>query len=235
MPAAAGSDRPEGASAPKLGVRQRVLVRLPRLGRHDNRSLGERLRSAMLKPVDPDTQAKARTPEKPSVEQLKAEAKAADDKERAIGLVGAPLAAAIGFLVVHTLVVNDPAAHLASGAANPRYVNPSIYDDLFLVLVALSLVMLFTALFRKRLYLGMAFALYGLGVFNLHYWGFGVPFVMVGAWYLVRAYRINRNLKLAAAEGQSAGRPHATKRYTPPSATPKRLTSARPRRESKAG
>ncbi len=45
--------------------------------------------------------------------------------------------------------------------------------------------MLVTAYFRKRFFLGIAMALYGLSVFNLHYWGFGVPFLMVGAWLLV--------------------------------------------------
>ena len=55
------------------------------------------------------------------------------------------------------------------------------------------------ALWRKRLYLGIVTAMYGLAIFNLHYWGFGVPFVMVGAWYLVRAYRLHRNLKESTA------------------------------------
>ncbi len=39
------------------------------------------------------------------------------------------------------------------------------------------------ALWRKRLFMGILAAMYGLAIFNLHYWGFGVPFVMVGAWY----------------------------------------------------
>ena len=33
-------------------------------------------------------------------------------------------------------------------------------------------------LLRKRLFLGIATALYGLAIFNLHYWGFGIPFIM---------------------------------------------------------
>jgi hypothetical protein len=236
MAASTGPHPPEGVASSKLSLSQRALARLPRLERErGNRPLGERLKSAMLKPGDPDTAKAKPAPEKLSVEQLEAQVKMVDDKERMIGLVAAPLAAAIGFLVIHTLVVNDPAAHLASGAANPRYVNPTVYDDLFLVLLALSMVMLFMALWRKRLYLGMVTALYGLAIFNLHYWGFGVPFVMVGAWYLVRAYRLNRSLKEAIAEGPSWGRPSENKRYTRPSATPKRLTSARPRRERSAG
>ena len=52
---------------------------------------------------------------------------------------------------------------------------------------------------RKRLFHGIAMALFGLAVFNLHYWGFGVPFFLVGAWYLVRAYRLEQALKRAQA------------------------------------
>ena len=76
--------------------------------------------------------------------------------------------------------------------------------------------MLATAWFRKRLYLGIAMALYGLSVFNLHFWGFGVPFILVGAWYLVRAYRLQQKLKLARAEAPSPGRSGAS---APPPAT----------------
>ena len=50
----------------------------------------------------------------------------------------------------------------------------------------------------------MLTALYGLAVFNLHWWGFGVPFVLVGAWYLVRAYRAQRALKEATGVGREA-------------------------------
>ena len=60
--------------------------------------------------------------------------------------------------------------------------------------------MLAFAWFRKRLYLGMVIALYGLAVFNLHYWGFGIPFVMAGAWLLVRAYRLQRDLRVATGD-----------------------------------
>jgi hypothetical protein len=82
---------------------------------------------------------------------------------------------------------------------------------------------------RKRMFLGIALALYGLAVFNLHYWGFGVPFLMAGAWYLVRAYRLNQELKRVGGADVSpsrnssrqatlsnGSRPRASKRYTPP-------------------
>jgi len=70
-------------------------------------------------------------------------------------------------------------------------------------------------------------ALYGLTVFNLHYWGFGVPFILFASWYLVRAYRLQRELKEATATaGGGAGGPRPSKRYTPPTARPKRLPRA---------
>jgi len=96
---------------------------------------------------------------------------------------------------------------------------------LFLALFGLALIALACAWFRKRLFLGIVLALYGLSVFNLHYWGFGVPFLLIGSWYLVRAYRIQQKLKLAQGDdgpGGSAGsagparRASPNKRYTPP-------------------
>jgi len=47
----------------------------------------------------------------------------------------------------------------------------TVDSSLFLVLFGLALVSLACAWFRKRLVLGIALALYGLSVFNLHYWG----------------------------------------------------------------
>jgi hypothetical protein len=79
------------------------------------------------------------------------------------------------------------------------------------------------ALWRKRIPLGIAAAMYGLAIFNMHYWGFGVPFVMIGAWYLVRAYRLNRNLRESNPDSAPAVAyrppppPSPNKRYTPPS------------------
>ncbi len=107
------------------------------------------------------------------------------------------MAAAIVFLVMSALVHNDPSALLSNGLPNPRHVNPNIYTELGLVTLALALIMLAGAWFRKRLVIGIASALYGLSFFNLHYWGFGVPYIMIGSWYLVRAYRLSQKLKLA--------------------------------------
>ncbi len=239
-----GYDDSEGGAPPKLSFGQRMLLVLPRMrreGKKDKEPIGDWMRKTFLKPEDPDAKPTAKPSDMPeSVEELEALGKRANDKERAIGLVAAPFAAAIGFLVVHALVANDPAAHLKDGAVNRLYVNPSTYDQLFLVLLVLSLVMLTMALLRKRLFLGMATALYGLAIFNLHYWGFGIPFVMCGAWYLVRAYRLQRALRVAKGEGPSRYGPKTqgsgssysqpNKRYTPPSSSSTR--AVRPKRAS---
>ena len=104
-----------------------------------------------------------------------------------------------------SLVAHDPKAFYSNGQIDKLHVNPSLYAELGAVTVALALVMLVAAWFRKRLFIGIAMALYGLSLFNLHYWGFGIPFIMGGAWYLVRAYRLSEKLKHAKAE--AAGGP----------------------------
>ena len=119
--------------------------------------------------------------------------RSATDKERLIGLLAAPLGAAIGILVITALIDNDPPAHLKNGQLNRLHVSLSVYHELFFVLLGLSILILVMAMLRKRLFLGITMALYGLAVFNLHYWGFGVPFILAGAW-LLRA-------GLQAAEG----------------------------------
>ena len=95
--------------------------------------------------------------------------------------------------------------------------------------MALALVMLVTAWFRKRTFLGIAMALYGLSIFNLHYWGFGLPFIMGGAWYLVRAYRLSEKLKFAKA-GEGSGPVTGPRARAPsrPSATPRRRLRSGP-------
>jgi hypothetical protein len=200
---------------------------LPRAG------LLQRLRTAIVKPVDPSVAVKP-AGEPQSLAELEAQNKTADDKERLVGLIGAPVAAAIGFLVITDLVDHDPAARLSNGAVNKLHVSVSIYHDLFFVLIGLAVAMMVLGLLRKRLYLGMAMALYGLAVFNLKYWGFGVPFVMAAAWLLVRSYRIQQKVKAAtAAEGGGPGpttngrsRPQSNKRYTRPA--PNRRPTPRP-------
>ncbi len=199
---------------------------------------GTRLKNAFLKPADPD--APSETPEPKTVEELEAVVKSADDKERLVGLLAAPLAAIIGILVISALIANDPSALLKNGQVNPKHVNPSTYRDLALVLVGMAVLMLAAAWFRKRLYLGVLLALYGLAVFNLHYWGFGIPFLLAGSWLLVRAYRIQRDLKEATAEsaadrrGAGSGGPKQSKRYTPPTSPPKRSSPPEPENGKKA-
>jgi hypothetical protein len=240
-----GYDDSEGGAPPKLSFGQRVLLVMPRFRRgekKDKEPVADWMRRTFMKPEDPDAKPAAKVSDMPeSLDELEALAKSTNDKERAIGLVAAPFAAAIGFVVVHTLVANDPAEHLRNGALNRLYVNPSTYDELFLVLLALSFLMLVMSLIRKRLFLGMATALYGLAIFNLRYWGFGIPFVMCGAWYLVRAYRLQKAVRVARGEAPARYGPKAkagaasyaaqpNKRYTPRSTSAAR--AVRPKRAS---
>lgn len=170
----------------------------------DKPTLSERLTRAMIK---------AETAERPvnegptTVDELEDAVKRANDNERLIGLLAAPVAGMVGLLVTGSLLANDPKSY------------SSVYRVLTLTLLALALVMLASAWFRKRLYLGVAMALYGLSIFNLHFWGFGVPFLLFGSWYLVRAYRLQQKLKLAKGDapagGGGGGQARANKRYTP--------------------
>jgi hypothetical protein len=174
------------------------------------------MRYAMVRPDD-DASSKDQQEER-SLDEVQESIARADDKERAIGLIAGPIAAFLSFLIIGTLIRNDPPL----GAKN--YVDPSLYHTLQFVLLGLSVAILATALLRKRTFMGISLALFGLATFNLHYWGFGVPFLLAGAWYLVRAYRLNQELK--RLEGSSAParsatrsmgvRPRANKRYTPP-------------------
>jgi hypothetical protein len=194
---------------------------------------------------DQDSPAKASpnpTPE--TVPEIEAAIKRADDKERLIGLLGAPIAAAIALLVVGALVAHDPTAHYSNGQIDRLHVSPNLYLELGAVAMVLALIMLIAAWFRKRLVIGIAMALYGLSIFNLHYWGFGLPFILGGAWYLVRAYRLSEKLKFAKAGGSTGGaasggptaaRPGASKRYTPPAAPIRRAPKPKPGKELEAG
>jgi hypothetical protein len=189
----------------------------------------QRLRYTMVKADDP-ADAKAQEPTQ-SVAELEATIATADDKERNIGLVAAPLGAIIA------LVISADLIHHA------RLLNQStsVYQTLTFVLLGMSVLMLVMALLRKRLFLGIVMALFGLGIFNLRYWGFGIPFLMAGAWYLVRAWRLQSKLKLAGGGSQrsngtpnsrlpSAGGmlPRPNKRYTPPTEKLKRPSKFKP-------
>jgi hypothetical protein len=243
-------DDAEGDALPKPSLLHRLLLALPRLrGDGDKPPLGERLRSAVLKPVEPGTEPGGRagsSTQDRSLEELEAAVRYADDKERLVGLLAAPVAAMIALIVIGTLISKDPHQFLANGQPNKNYVSLSLYHTLELVLLVLAVLMLATAWFRKRLLLGMVMALYGLGVFNLHWWGFGIPFIMGAAWLLVRSYRLQRDLREATEGGPtrpgSRGRgragpgtagPKPNKRYTP-KAPPRRLPP-KPEDEKRAG
>ena len=177
----------------------------------DKPTFSERFTRAVIK-ADSRPTAEVQGPE--TVEELEAAVSHADDKERLIGLAAAPLAGLVAIIV---------ASSLGSKAGKPT---SSVDSTLVLVLFGLAFIMLASAWFRKRLFLGIACALYGLSVFNLHYWGFGVPFLLIGSWYLVRAYRLSQKLKLAKADdgpsgtGDPARRAQPNKRFTPPVSGP---------------
>ena len=237
------TDDPGGAP-PRMSLGHRILLSLPRLQRNpDKGPLGERIRDALVKPAPPGAAPAKKADGPRSVEELEDAVKYANDKERLTGLLLAPVAAALGLIIIGTLINNAPSQYLKSGAVNPRHVSVATYHTLTYVLLALAVVMLVTAYLRKRFYLGIAMALYGLSVFNLHYWGFGVPFLMVGAWLLVTAYRLQRDLREANGDRPGRGRAGPTrgptraqpnKRYTPRSAPPKR-SPGKPENEQKAG
>jgi hypothetical protein len=207
---------------PPRGLWQRFadLVKKPD---DDRPSLGQRLTGAMLKA---DASGAPRS-DPTTVEELEEAVKRADDRERLIGLIAAPLAAMISLVVTGSLIAN-----------NKTHTHSSAYSLLGIVLLALAVVMLALAWWRKRLYLGIVMALYGLSVFNLRFWGFGVPFVLAGAWYMVRAYRLNQKLKLARAEGATGrrsgptGPTRASKRYTPPAPPPGKPKTRRDERKA---
>jgi hypothetical protein len=188
----------------------------------------ERLRYTMVKPDD-DGKVKRDEPVL-SRSELEATIARADDKERNIALIAAPVGAVIALIISNTLIHH---AQLTGQST-------STYQTLTFVLLGMAVLMLVAGWLRKRLILGIVTALFGLGIFNLHYWGFGVPFLMVGSWYLVRAWRLNAKLKLAGGGSKAGyGVPHGVsasnrlpsaggvlprpnKRYTPATAKTKR-------------
>ena len=179
----------------------------------------ERLKYTFVRPDDEPGQAKAVTDDR-TVEELEAEIPTTNDKERAIGLVVAPVAAIVGLVISGASVNYAKTHHQSTG----------VYEKLTYVLLGLAVLILVTSLLRKRMFQGITIALFGLAVFQLKYSyvGFAAPFILVGAWYLVRAYRLQQALKLAQAAGGSGparpkgstrangARPRPNKRYTPP-------------------
>jgi hypothetical protein len=184
----------------------------------------ERLRRAMLRP-GPDGGYAPDAVKDLSVEELQAAQKAMNDRERLVGLVVAPIAAFVGLLEVDNSISHDPAQYLSKGLINPKYVNISLYHELLVVLLVMAFLIMVTAYLRKRFFMGMVMALYGLAIFNLHGYGFGIPFILGGAWFLVRTYRLSQSLKAAGVETTGFHNlapprpegvlPKPNKRYTP--------------------
>ena len=196
----------------------------------------QRLRYTMVKPDD-SGKVKEEEPQM-SREELEATIARADDKERNIGLIAAPLGAIV------TLFISADLIHHAQLTGQ----STSTFQTLTFVLLGMAVLMLATAWLRKRLFLGIVMALYGLAIFNLHYWGFGIPYILAGAWLLVRAYRLQRDLKEAKGEGPgrpargrgavTTDRPRPNKRYTPPTPSrrsPPPKSKAKPEDEQRAG
>jgi hypothetical protein len=178
----------------------------------------ERLKYSMVRPDDDPKDVKEQ--EIRPVGEIEAEISRSNDKERVIGLIAAPVAAIVG-LVISSASVNYARSHNES---------VGVYEKLTYVLLGLAILILLTSWLRKRLFQGITLALFGLAIFQLHYSyvGFAAPFILFGAWYLIRAYRLQQELKRAEAAGPSAPRPKAgpsaaaprprrNKRYTPPS------------------
>jgi hypothetical protein len=190
-----------------------------------------RFQTAIVKPDDLVSPKRKATEPQQSVEELQAAIARADDKERNIGLIAAPIGAVIALLISSNLISHAKSLNQST----------SVYQTLTFVLLGTAVLMLAMAWFRKRLFLGIVLAIFGLGIFNLRFWGFGIPFLLAGAWLLVRAYRLQKKLRLAgggsgSTYGPPNGRlpsaggvlPRPNKRYTPPTEKIKRPSKAKP-------
>jgi hypothetical protein len=178
----------------------------------------ERIKYSMVRPDDDPKEVKEQ--EIRPVEEIEADIARSSDKERAIGFVAAPLAAVVG------LVISDASINYAK----THNLSTGVYEKLTYVLLGLAVLILLTSWLRKRIFQGISLALYGLAIFQLHYtyFGFAAPFLLAGAWYLIRGWRLQQELKVAVAAGPDAPRPKGktaaapprprrSKRYTPPS------------------
>lgn len=145
-------------------------------------------------------------------------ARRADDRERLAGVVAAPVAALIDFVVVGVLAARDRSAQL--GVAVTRY------EELEVVLLVVAVGILASAVGRRRVPLGAALGLQGLALFDLRFWGFAIPFVAAGAWLVARAYRSPAPAPAPEPEGPGTPGPSGADRSGPVSAN-KRFTPRR--------
>ena len=170
----------------------------------------ERLKYSMVRPDDDPKDAKEQ--EIRPADEIEAEIRRSNDKERVIGLIAAPVAAIVG-LVISSASVNYARSHGQS---------VGVYEKLTYVLLGLAILILLTSWLRKRLFQGITLALFGLAIFQLHYTyvGFAAPFILAGAWYLIRAYRLQQELKRAEAAGPeratAQGEPERSRAPPPP-------------------
>jgi hypothetical protein len=180
-------------------------------------SLWERVKYSMVEPDDDPGRRKVAPSDRP-VEEIQEELRRSSDRERNIGLVAAPVAAVVG-IAISTASIDYARTHHQS---------VQVYDELTFVLLGLSVLILVASLLRKRLFQGITLALFGLAVFQLHYTyvGFAAPFILAGAWYMVRTYRLQQEFRRSEPDVGSArrtgasasrgARPRPNKRYTPP-------------------
>lgn len=190
---------------------------MPRNGDEPAMTLWERLKYTLVCPDD-DPAPRGPAADDRTAEELREAIYRSDDRERAIGLVAGPLAAIVGILISSASI----------DYAHQHHQSVGVYVGLTYVLLGLAVLILVSSLMRKRLFQGITLALFGLAVFQLHYTyvGFAAPFILAGAWYLVRGYRLQQALKAAELD-ESGGppkgpstngssRPRANKRFTPP-------------------
>ncbi len=176
-----------------------------------------------------------------TIPELEAAIKRADDKERLVGLLLAPVAGAIALLVVASLVAHDPKA-IVNGQIDKLHVNPSLYLELGAVTLALALLMLGAAWLRKRICHGdrhgslralhLQPPLLGLRI-PVHPGRGLVPGSRLPAVGEAQAARLDQ--PGAAGGGAAAPPPQASKRYTPPTAPIRRAPKPKPGKELEAG
>src|SRR5271168_4044032 len=98
----------------------------------------QRLKYSMVRPDD-DPKEVVKQEIRP-VDEIEADIARSNDKERAIGLVAAPVAALIG-LIISSASINYAKTHGLS---------TSVYDKLTYVLLGLAIMVLITSWLRKR-------------------------------------------------------------------------------------
>ena len=180
-------------------------------------SLWQRVKYSMVEPDDDPVTRKEGQPVRP-VEEIQEDLRRSNDKERTIGLVAAPVAAIVG-IAISTASINyartlqpERSCLRRADVRPPRTRRP----DPGGIAVAQAPVS------------GDHGRTVRSGRLPVHYTyvGFAAPFILVGAWYMVRAYRLQQELERSEADvggvrrnsaSPSRGaRPRPNKRCTPP-------------------